>query len=255
MDFVLENKQPELYLEFCSQTDPRRQKILLTHYVVSRGTHGQQLHFLIRYNGKLVGTISGGSAVFASASRDNFFRITKENRTKVLNGIVDNLLFHLDYHEKNLATRCVSLWRKVTAYLWKDLYGVDIFGFETFIDEIRAGGGTRDGALYKADNWSYCGVTAGNTKHHGNEGLTGGLVGKPFQRRIVPKKLVFCRWHAGFNAPQEFSYKSSWKCSTPEEKELAKTRSQKRQSYLGKKFYSIGKSIFTQNGEQPWIKL
>jgi hypothetical protein len=247
--------QFDLCLEFCSKNDPRYQRIRKRHYVVYRGVHGQQIHFLIRHHSKIVGIISGASPVYATLPRDNFFGITKQNRQKCLNGIIDNVLFRLEKHEPNLASRCLSIWRKVTALLWEDLYQVPVFGFETFIDEVRAGYGFRDAALYKADNWMIVGETSGSTKHHGSEGLTGGLQGKSFARRIVPKKQIVVKWREGYHTPQEYAYKSSWKTQTEEERQRAKILAHKRKDWVGVYFTAKNHTIFQKRGDSPWLQL
>jgi hypothetical protein len=205
-----------------------------------RGHHGQQIHYLIWYETddgwKTVGAISGGSAVYATGVRDDLFHITKENREKVINGIIDNTLFRLEKHEYTLASKIVSRWRKTVVKDWEDLYGVKPYGFETFVEyeeldidmqrvgDTRVGGqkmgGQRVGGLYIADNWTRVGETAGSTKNHVGKGLTGG----PSTRENVSKKLVFCKWIPGFTEPQTCEYKSSWRNQTPEEKQLAKER-------------------------------
>jgi len=144
-----------------------------------RGHQGQQIHYLIWYDQegwKNVGAISGGSAVYSTAPRDEFFHITKENRLKVLsdgtelstlNGIIDNTLFRLELHEKNLASKIVSLWRKKVVEDWRFLYSVEPYGFETFVEESEIENGKqRNGHLYLADNWTLAGETSGSTKHH-----------------------------------------------------------------------------------------
>lgn len=194
-----------------------------------RGHYGQQLHYLVwyeTYDGwKNVGAISGGSAVLATSVRDEFFHITKENREKVINGIIDNTLFRLEFHEPNLASTIVSQWRKTVVKDWEGLYGVKPYGFETFVEyaEIDADR-QRVGSLYLADNWTLVGETAGNTRTHIGKGLTGGLHGNPFTRENVSKKFVFCKWIKPFTEPQTCDYKSSWRGQTPEEKQLAKER-------------------------------
>jgi hypothetical protein len=194
-----------------------------------RGHHGQQLHYLIWYETddgwENVGAISGGSAVYATGVRDDFFHITKETREKVINGIIDNTLFRLELHEYNLASKIVSLWRKVVVKDWEGLYGVKPYGFETFVEYAAIDAVTqRVGSLYLSDNWTSVGETAGNTKNHVGKGLTGGLHGNPFARESVPKKFVFCKWILGFTEPQTCDYKSSWRGQTSEEKQLAKER-------------------------------
>ena len=263
----LQTWSPDLYLEFCSAGDPRYEVIRKDHYVVHKGCHGQQIHFLVWYKQEIVGIISGGSPVFATAARDTFFKITKENRVKVINGIVDNVVFRLINHEKNLGSRVLSLWEKAIIETWESLYGVKVFGFETFIvreglmrEEITenkdnlgrplrrvvvvtdAEGNIRRGNMYKAANWSYAGETSGSTKGHDGVGLTGGKTGKGvFLRKTTPIKDVYCKWVRGCNTPIESVYKSSWKAGTKEgtseEREIAKLKRVIRQSLMGKKFY------------------
>jgi hypothetical protein len=234
---------------------------------VSKGCHGQQIHFLVWYKGEIAGIISGASAVFATAPRDKFFKITKDNRTKVINGIVDNVVFRLINHERNLGSRVLSLWEKVSAEVWEELYGVKVFGFETFI--VREGlmcevvtkekdefgrnirevivvvdpeKNIRRGNMYKAANWNHVGKTSGSAKGHDGVGLTGGIEGKgSFLRKNTPIKEVYCKWVTGYFTPVESIYKSSWKAATKEgtteEKKLAKQKNIVRKQLSGIKFY------------------
>ncbi len=232
-----------IYFQFCSSkdievfeknhyvrkmtTDGRTDKSKAVGEV--RGHYGQQLHYLIWYETddgwENVGAISGGSAVYATGVRDDFFYLSKENREKVINGIIDNTLFRLERHEFNLASKIVSLWRKVVVKDWEGLYGVKPYGFETFVEYAEIDADTqRVGSLYLADNWTRVGETAGKAKSHVGEGLTGGLHGNPFTRQNVPKKIVFCKWIKPFTEPQVCEYTSSWRGQTPEEKQLAKER-------------------------------
>lgn len=236
-----------ILLQFCSSKDI---KVFETnHYVRKmtndgrtnkskavgevRGHHGQQIHYFVwyetEYGWENVGAISGGSAVYATGVRDDFFHITTENREKVINGIIDNTLFRLEKHEFNLASRIVSLWRKVVVKDWEGLYGVKPFGLETFVEFGEIDDCTqRVGSLYLADNWTRVGETSGIAKSHVGKGLTGGLHGNPFTREDVPKKIVFCKWIKPFTEPQVCEYKSSWRGHTPEEKQLAKERAEWR---------------------------
>lgn len=232
-----------LFFQFCSSSDIK--VFEKNHYVRKmsadgrtdkskavgdvRGHHGQQIHYLIWYETvdgwQNVGAISGGSAVYATSVRDKFFHITKENREKVINGIIDNTLFRLELHEPNLASRIVAMWRKIVVKDWEALYGVKPYGFETFVEYAELDATTqRVGGLYIADNWERVGETSGNTKNHVGKGLTGGLRGNPFNREDVSKKIVLCKWIKPYTEPQVCEYKSSWRSITPEEKLLAKSR-------------------------------
>ena len=154
-----------ILLEVCKRSDKHYQDIRDRHYVPNRGTHGQQIHFLIWYKDKLVGIISGASSVYGVKARDKFFQIPSDQKVKqklYLPAIINNTVFRLEHHEPNLATRVLSKWRKTITILWDKLYGVPVLGFETFVVEED----WRKGTIYKADNWSSLGVTAGSTKVH-----------------------------------------------------------------------------------------
>jgi hypothetical protein len=252
-----------IYLQFCSSSDIL--EVEQRHYVEKmmendpnakpnsvgagepKGHHGQQIHYLIwgkTENGWWhIGAISGGSGVFSCGVRDKFFGLDKFPKPKrgqtspYLSGIIDNTLYHLDLHEKNLASKVLSLWRKQVAKDWEFMYGVKPYGFETFVDEKRSnlpGFNLSKGGLYVADNWTCVGTTSGSAKDHVGKGLTGGLRGEPFRRRKVPIKIAYCRWIAPFTEPQFCEYKSSWRGQTPEEKALAKERANRRKELLRK---------------------
>ena len=182
----------------CMRSNPAYQEIRDRHYVKNNGAVGQQIHYLIMLDRDIVGIISGGSAAFAVGCRDEYFGITKENRTIALNGIVDNTVFRLERNLPNLGTQILAMWRKQIARDWHERYGVKVCGFETFIVEESY----RKGSMYKADNWDFVGETSGSTKFHQHGAQ------KSFERRAVEKKLVYCKWIKGGHLPTE--YQSTW---------------------------------------------
>ncbi len=224
-----------------------------------KGHHGQQIHYLIwgetDQGWQKIGAISGGSAVFTCGVRDKFFGLDKfpkpqRGQTSLyLSGIIDNTLYHLDLHEKNLATKILSLWRKQVVKDWEFMYGIKPYGFETFVDEKRTEHQTKPGefkltkgGLYVADNWTCVGVTLGSAKDHVGKGLTGGLRGEPFRRRKVAIKIAYCKWITPFNEPQACEYKSSWRGQTPKEKALAKERVNRRKVLFEKALTELPES-------------
>jgi hypothetical protein len=188
---------------------------------------------LIHHNDNIAGIISGGSAVYATNSRDEYFSLPMKDRARFLNGIINNLVFRLEETEMNLATRCLSIWRLVASYLWELIYGVRVYGYETFVVEED----TRKGTLYKADNWSWVGKTFGSTKVH--SGLT-----TKSSRTPVPPKLVFCKWRDGLSMPVESNYCSSWRRQTTEEKVRAVSTAKLRGSLMGKAFTAKANKVF-----------
>jgi hypothetical protein len=218
----------DIKLEFCLLTNPKYQEIRDRHYVENHGCHGQQIHFLIWYKEEVVGIISGASSVYAVKDRDNFFEIPKDKKLKqkfYLSAIINNTVFRLELHEKNLATCILAKWRKLMIELWEQLYNVPVIGFETFVVETD----TRKGCLYQADNWTYVGKTAGSTKVHC------GLKNK-HTRIATDAKLIYCIKNQKAVFPPITEYKSSWKAETPEEKNRALRLKNLRVTLIGKKF-------------------
>ena len=195
-----------IHLELVKRTDPRYQDMRDRHYVSNKGTHGQQLHYLIFDEGRHVGIISGASPVYGVAARDRFFSLPADRKRKeaVLNQIINNVVFRIEQTRKNLATQTLALWRRRIAEDWEYLYQVPVLGFETFVVEEDH----RKGTLYLADNWTFLGKTAGTTKaHHKTAG--GGGLDTAHTRRTVEKKLVFCIRRK--KVKQIESYESSWR--------------------------------------------
>ena len=223
------NKDDDIKLEFCKRTDKRYQEIRNRHYIPNNGTHGQQIHFLIHYKDKIVGIISGASSVYGVKARDDFFNIPNDRNIKqkyYLPAIINNVVFRLEYHEKNLATRVLSKFRKVISKLWEEIYEVPVIGFETFVVETE----TRKGALYKADNWVFVGYTKGSTKLHSK-----GLKNKS-TRKIVETKMIYCKWINNKAIVPTVEYKSSWKCETEIEKTRKKRIDKLKKDLIGELF-------------------
>jgi hypothetical protein len=219
-------KKENVILEVCSRNDKRYVSFRNRHYIPNRGCHGQQIHFLIHYKGEHVGIISGASSVYAVGERDKFFNIPQDKTIKqkrYLPAIINNVVFRLECHEKNLGTRVLAKFRRVSAQLWKSLYGVDVIGFETFVIENER----RKGSMYKADNWTYLGETKGSTKTHS------GLLNKS-ERKDTEIKMIFAV-KTKKNLPTT-DYVSSWRASTEEEKQRAKTIATMKKRLIGKMF-------------------
>jgi hypothetical protein len=184
---------------------------------------------LIRYENEIIGIISGASSVYGVKLRDEFFKFNgdrKDKETLFLPAIINNTVFRLETHVPNLGTQVLALWRKTISRLWEEMYGVPVIGFETFVIETD----NRKGAMYKADNWTLVGETAGSTKRHG----AGGAKAKS-ERLETEKKLIFCRWRKRPTTPR-VKYVGCWRNETPEEKEKLKQIKSYRDSLMGKRF-------------------
>ena len=174
LEGILEVKEPEVIttlaekdkvrLELTKTSNPLYIEFRKKHYIPNRGVVGQQLQYLIFYDEKVVGVIGGASAVFKTQKSDQYLGLSEDRDTKTrqLNSIINNNIFKLDYSAPNLATIVLKKWRKQIAKDWETLYGVEVAAFETFVVEERLWNGkTRNGACYRADNWSLVGITSG----------------------------------------------------------------------------------------------
>ena len=78
---------------------------------------------------------------------------------KHFNTIANNWRFCMKKSIKNGGTQVLKQVRQLAPNAWKEKYGDDLNYLITFV------GGGNTGAVYKADNWSMVGETAGLPKH------------------------------------------------------------------------------------------
>lgn len=159
------------------------------HYIPNKGCIARQLHYLVHLDGRQVGIITGASPVFSVGARDWFFGLSPDpaRRGAELKHILNNAVFRLEEHHHNLGTQTLALWRRTVARDYYYRYGTRLLGLETFIEPNEC----RHGALYRADNWSQLGSTAGVARtqkgiSHGGSHTVG--------RTATTSKLILCRW-------------------------------------------------------------
>ena len=202
IDEVVE--KDKVRLELVKNSNPIYIEYRKKHYIPNRGTVGQQLQYLVFYKGEVVGVIGGASAVFKSEDRDSYFGLSDEKylKTRQLNSIVNNNIFKLDYPVPNLASIVLKKWRKQIAKDWEYMYGVEVYGYETFVVEERLWNGqTRNGGCYRADNWELVGLTKGYGKTN-TRGRTRN------NKLLQSKKLIYCIKNKNKKLCTE--YETSW---------------------------------------------
>ena len=129
-------------------------KWFMEHYPNSKGIVGRSVNFLIYRYGEPVGIIGFSSIPLGYKKFDEFFGFDTgipENANKILN----NNVFRLIKTERNLGTKVLKLARKKVREIYRKKYGTDLIGLVTFVEPPRTG------AVYKADNWKYLGMTEG----------------------------------------------------------------------------------------------
>ena len=192
-------------LELVQRNDPLYAAWRKNHYIPDRGVVGQQLQYLIFYGNEIAGVIGGASAVFTHQGRNEYFRLSgeKDMKTRQLNSIVNNNIFRLTHPAPNLASIVLAMWRRRICQDWKNLYGIEVAGFETFVVQERLWDGRqRDGACYRADNWQLVGLSKGykTTNVRGRE---------TNNKSLKSKKLVYCKRIKGKEL-NTAEYKTAW---------------------------------------------
>lgn len=129
--------------------------LFLSHYPKSKGIVGRSINYLILFENKIHGIIGLMNPPYAVKATDEFFGITKDNRNEKNIRLANNHVYRLLYTVPNLGTRCLKTLRVVGAKHWEEKYGVELEGILTFVEPPRKG------IIYKADNWSYLGMTKG----------------------------------------------------------------------------------------------
>lgn len=120
-----------------------------THYPNSKGIPGRSLCYLIYDDSELIGIIAANSPPSNYKIFRAFFGCDNDNC------FVNNNVFRLIKHEKNLGTKVLSRFRKIVAKDYLEKYNERLIGIVTFVEPPRTG------AIYKADNWSHLGMTQG----------------------------------------------------------------------------------------------
>jgi hypothetical protein len=191
MLFAADNK---IELVRTKKSDPRLLERMENHYSKPRGFVGRQIFYAVMYNGEYYGHIVGGSATMHLPGRNEFFGVSKEDMTKKIHCIVNNVFFNVTpidgkYPVRNFTTAVVKEFMKVIVNDWKMEYGDEVIGFETLVEPPRTG------ELYTKAGWSVVGMTKGFTckriAGHGGERWGGVRVWNKDPDNLRPK-IVLC---------------------------------------------------------------
>jgi len=165
------------------------------HYVGSKGTVGRQMHYIVYWDGKAVGGISAGSAMFANKKRDKILSVSKQEQQAGVRHIVNNTMFRMTrpMDQQPLASDVLRHWMEVVKKEWLNDYGDFVRAFETLVEPPRWGG------IYKIAGWRKIGMTYGlgarRPEGHGTAGRN-----STGRRKIirVPKKIVWIHSICGY---------------------------------------------------------
>ena len=150
-------------------------------YVPSSKSVGRRIDWLIYDDDTFplhaVGMIGIGSSVYPPPKDMlEFIGLSKSEYKDVFNSVANNWRFCMKKSIKNGGTQVLKQVRQLAPNAWKEKYGDDLNYLITFV------GGGNTGAVYKADNWSMVGETAGLPKH----------------------KMVSMKWNSGEELKEKF---------------------------------------------------
>ena len=129
-------------------------------YVPSTSSVGRRIDWVVFNDDKPVGMIGIGSSVYPPPKDIlRHIGLSIKEYKEVFNTFANNWRFCMRESIKNAGTQILKELRKQAPIYWKQKYGNDLSYLITFV----AGG--NNGAVYKADNWSLIGETAGLPKH------------------------------------------------------------------------------------------
>jgi len=176
--FVVPTKLPieqGLKLVMVKKSNPIFTNLYLRHYPKSKGIVGRQLNYLIERNGEILGIIGANSPPLGYKKFEEVFGKSYEKNC------LNNNVFCLIKREKNLGTKVLKVFREMVKIDYEKKYDDELKGLVTFVEPPRIG------AVYRADNWKYLGLTKGITVKR--RGSLGEWVNKQYGKGS--KKLIF----------------------------------------------------------------
>ena len=150
LTFILVNAHPE--------EQQWNEAVRTWHYLGYDKMIGPRLKYLVKAGTDLIAAISFNRAALRVGARDKWLGWTENARRRLLPHVVANNRFLIMpwVRIKNLASHILSHSLRLLRKDWFQLYGVEPYVVETFVDFSR-----NKGICYKAANWQYLGETRG----------------------------------------------------------------------------------------------
>jgi hypothetical protein len=167
-----------LHLEKTTKGNKIYASLYLSHYPGSYGIVGRQCNYFVYCSGYIAGIIGANSPPLYLRLFGEYFGEEVSNKN-----YMNNNVFRLIVREKNLGTRVLKLFRNRVRVDYESRYHDELVGLVTFVEPPRTG------AVYKADNWTYLGLTQG--KKCMRRGDHGKWINKEWTTGT--KKLAFAR--------------------------------------------------------------
>jgi hypothetical protein len=134
------------------------------HYLGFLPKIGNTIWYLALWQDTIVALLSFSASALRCGVREHWIGWRHRHQFDRLNLIANNSRFLIlpKYHQKNLATRVLSLCQKRIQQDWLKHFGFPLLLLETFVDPTRY-----RGTIYKAANWRFLGYTKGFSRIYG----------------------------------------------------------------------------------------
>lgn len=123
-------------------------------YIKYSDRPSRKMYYALFENDALVGVFALSTVFDKPKSVSEYMKKHGLGTNEVANNIVYCLYGHQD---KNAGSKFLAMLRRDSVKWWKERYGDDLKAFQTFVLPPR------NGAVYKADNWTLIGETAGKS--------------------------------------------------------------------------------------------
>jgi hypothetical protein len=129
-----------------------------SHYLRNAKLVGEQLRYVVTWQGRWLGVAAWSAAAFHLKARDKFIGWTEEQRRERLPLVVNNsrLFVLADAHYPNLVSRFMKLMLGRLSADWESTWGHPVALAESFVDPEHY-----RGTAYKVSGWSQLGFTRG----------------------------------------------------------------------------------------------
>jgi hypothetical protein len=134
------------------------ESIIKEHYLHSAELVGEQLRYVVEYQGQWMALLAWNAAAFNLKDREAWIGWSPRQKARRLTLVVNNSRFLIlpHAHLPNLASRAMKLCLERLCSDWQQTYGHEVLVAESFVDSQLF-----RGTCYKASGWTLLGQTRG----------------------------------------------------------------------------------------------
>jgi len=141
---------------------PRFDQLLLEpHYLHRADLVGEQVRYVVEYQGQWVGLLAWSAGAYHLQAREAWIGWSTPQKKRRLSLLANNSRFLIldGWHVPNLASRVLKLCLQRLSQDWTDRYGHAVMVAESFVDPQQF-----QGTCYQASGWTLLGHTQGSRR-------------------------------------------------------------------------------------------